>query len=149
MIHQDQQGNSVTYKDDFEQKIHVLAGQPLRVLACAYTELHEQDWLSMEEKQPTPSHCLTELVQTGALKFIMIGAFGLKDNLRTNVGSCVKYAREHGQMNVRLISGDHIETATAVARKCGILKSKEQGGAYSVMDGDRFEEMVGGMECDE
>jgi len=103
----------------------------------------------MEEKQTTPSHCLTELVQTGALKFIMIGAFGMKDNLRQNVGSCVRYAREHGQMNVRLISGDHMETAVAVARKCGILRAKEQGGNYSVMEGDRFEELVGGMECDE
>ena len=111
--------------------------------------MHEQDWLGQEEQFDTPSYCLTELVQTGALKFIMIGAFGLKDRLRPNVANCVKYAREHAQINVRLISGDHGETATSVARKCGILKSDESGKRFAVMDADTFEETCGGMDCDE
>ena len=47
--------------------------------------------------------------------------FGLKDPLRTTVPSCVKYAREHGHINIRMVSGDHIETAKSVAKTCGIL----------------------------
>lgn len=41
----------------------------------------------------------------------MIGAFGLKDSLRPTVKSCVKFARDQAELNVRLISGDHAETA--------------------------------------
>lgn len=33
-----------TYKQDFEERVTVLASQPLRVIACAYAELQEQDW---------------------------------------------------------------------------------------------------------
>lgn len=66
----------------------------------------------------------------------MIGAFGLRDPLRPKVKACVKYAREEGMMNVRMISGDHIETATAVARKADILKSSELGLTYAVMHAD-------------
>jgi len=57
---------------------------------------------------------------TGKLKFIMLGAFALKDPLRPTVKSAVQHAYPH--MNIRLVSGDHIETATAVARKAGILE---------------------------
>lgn len=50
----------------------------------------------------------------------MLGAFALKDPLRPTVKSAVQHAYPH--MNIRLVSGDHIETATAVARKAGILE---------------------------
>lgn len=46
----------------------------------------------------------------------MIGAFALRDKIRTDVRSSVRFAREEGLMSVRMLSGDHIETATAVAR---------------------------------
>jgi len=37
----DQGGLQVAYKDDFQQKIHILAGQPHRMIAFAYAELQE------------------------------------------------------------------------------------------------------------
>jgi Ca2+-transporting ATPase len=92
----------------------------------------------MAAKFPTPSHCLTELVQTQAdrLGFILIGAFALRDRIRTGVRQAVSFARDQGNMSVRLISGDHIETATAVAEKVGIIKPEERGGTYTVMEAD-------------
>jgi len=45
---------------------------------------------------------------------------------------------------VRLVSGDHLETAKAVAKKSGILtEEEEKDGTYAVMTGDKFEKMVG------
>lgn len=38
----------------------------------------------------------------------------------------MKYAKEEGQLTVRMISGDHIETARAVARKAHIIAPKKQ-----------------------
>jgi len=70
---------------------------------------------------------LYELVTTGKLKFILLGAMALRDPLRTTVKSCVKHARDDGHMGIRMISGDHIETAAATARKAGILQDSDQG----------------------
>jgi len=77
-----------------------------------------------------------ELVTAGRLQFIMIGAFALRDKIRTDVRSAVRFAREDGQMSVRMLSGDHIETATAVARQAGIIGRADQGGRYTVMHAD-------------
>ena len=73
----------------------------------------------------------------------MLGAFALRDPIRPMVKSAVGYARDQGQMNIRLISGDHIETATAAAMKAGILSSSERGQEYAVMHADDFENKVG------
>jgi P-type E1-E2 ATPase len=58
---------------------------------------------------------LKELVQTSRIQFNLIGAFALKDKIRSKVKTAVTFSREQAMMNVRLISGDHVETATAVA----------------------------------
>jgi Ca2+-transporting ATPase len=49
-------------------------------------------------------------------------------------------------MNVRLISGDHKETAEKVARDVGIISEAERGGTYTVMEADQFEQMIGGFD---
>jgi magnesium-transporting ATPase (P-type) len=102
--------------------------------------------MEWEQKYPTPSHCLTELVQSGRIQFNLIGAFALRDKIRTGVRQAVTFARDEGNMSVRLISGDHIETASAVAEKVGIIKPTEKGGTYTVMLADEFEERIGGFD---
>jgi len=64
--------------------------------------------------------------------------FGLKDPLRPTVQSCVKYARVHGHINVRMVSGDHIETAKQIAKQAGILKKEDEGRDYSVLLASEF-----------
>lgn len=49
-------------------------------------------------------------------------------------------------MNVRLISGDHVETATAVAESVGIITQEERGGRFTVMHADDFERQIGGFD---
>lgn len=51
-------------------------------------------------------------------------------------------------MNIRLVSGDHIETARVVARKAGILSAEdeeqnESDQRFCVMHADTFEQKVG------
>ena len=50
-----------------------------------------------------------------------MAAIGLKDPIRNKVKSAIKYATEQGQLSVRMVSGDHLETAKAVALKAGII----------------------------
>jgi magnesium-transporting ATPase (P-type) len=61
------------------------------------------------------------------------------------VQSCVQYARDHARLGVRLVSGDHIETAKMVAIKAGILKPEETGKPFAVMLASEFRSHVGGI----
>jgi magnesium-transporting ATPase (P-type) len=51
-------GAQFSYRDDFNQKVHELAGKPYRVIACAYTEVNLQEWENKENNFETPSDCL-------------------------------------------------------------------------------------------
>lgn len=54
----------------------------------------------------------------------LIGLFALEDPLRDKVKLSVQYARR-GKINVRMVSGDNLETAVAYAKNAGILEPKD------------------------
>jgi len=70
--------------------------------------------------------------------------------LRATVKSAVKYAKTNGHMKLRMISGDHIETARVTALKAGILEEADDQDRqeYAVMHADTFEQKVGLNEDD-
>mmetsp|Transcript_34255 Transcript_34255/g.25322 ORF Transcript_34255/g.25322 Transcript_34255/m.25322 type:complete len:87 (+) Transcript_34255:637-897(+) len=53
-----------------------------------------------------------------------LAIFALQDDLRDKVLRSVQYAAK-GNINVRMVSGDNLQTATAVAIKAGILTEEE------------------------
>ena len=59
--------------------------------------------------------------------------------------SCVQYARFYAQLGVRLVSGDHLDTARQVALKSGIMTQQESFKKNSVMLGIDFRERIGGL----
>jgi len=121
-----------------------MASNPLRVIAFAFTEMDLDDWMrSIEGRGGTPERALEDALSNGALSLTFIGTFGLRDPLRPKVQSAIKYARESGKLGVRLVSGDHIETAKAIALKSGILKPEEASKLYSVMTAEDFRATVG------
>jgi len=124
-------------------QVKEMASQPLRVLSFAYTQLSLDQWMKFEQSDVTPEQQLEEYLVGGQLKLCFVGAFGMKDPLRPRVQSCVNYARNHAQMQVRLVSGDHIETAKAVAIKAGILKPEEANIPFAVMESHQFRDYVG------
>ena len=44
-----------------------------------------------------------------------------------------------------MVSGDNLETATAVAIKAGIITEEESKQRYTCMVGEEFRKLVGGM----
>ena len=52
--------------------------------------------------------------------YTLIAVFGIKDPLRPGVREAVKTCHDAG-INVRMVTGDNINTAKAIARECGIL----------------------------
>ena len=99
-----------------------MASRPLRTMAFAFFELDEQQWYDQYESQsPTPEIALEDSLVNGTLTLSFIGTIGLRDPLRQKVKSCVEYAKDKAKMSVRMVSGDHLETAKKVALKAGIL----------------------------
>lgn len=52
----------------------------------------------------------------------LIAIAGIKDPIRLDVPNAIKQCNKSGVM-VRMVTGDNIITATAIARECGILDS--------------------------
>jgi len=86
---------------------------------------------------------LEDCIRNGNIPFAFIGVFGLKDPIRKNVNGFVQWGRNHGNLSLRMLSGDHVKTATAVALKCGILRQEEQRKEYTVMTGEELRETIG------
>ena len=75
---------------------------------------------------------------------VFLGVVGLKDPVQPEVPRAVKSVKRAG-VKVRLITGDNVETAIAIAKDCGILDKNfvRREGEYYVMEGDDFAKQVG------
>ena len=101
-------------------------------------------WNSNYENQGMSTEkVLEDALTSGNLKLTYLATFGLKDSLRDTVKSAVWHAREEGNINVRMVSGDHLETAKVVAEKAGILTEEESVKPFSVMSAQDFRSTVG------
>lgn len=92
----------------------------MRTIGFAYREMDMHTWNSEIDSGKTPLQALEDFLEEDP-SMTLIGIFGLKDSLRAKVQSCVHYARFYAQLGVRLVSGDHMDTARQVALKSGIM----------------------------
>ena len=92
--------------------------------------------------------CIAERVVTGMVDkdltvlekdLVLVGLVGIEDPLRKEVPAAIQDCQSAGIV-VRMVTGDNIQTARAIAKKCGILTSDD--GEGSVMDGKTFRERV-------
>lgn len=77
----------------------------------------------------------------------MVGIFGLKDPLRDGIRVAVEKCNRAG-INVRMVTGDNIDTARAISVEAGILTEADladtENQEYKCMEGAAFREAVGG-----
>ncbi|KAF5451252.1 hypothetical protein F2P56_026372 [Juglans regia] len=85
--------------------INQFASEALRTLCLAYMEL--ENGFSVENPIPVSG-------------YTCIGIVGIKDPVRPGVKESVAICRSAG-ITVRMVTGDNINTAKAIARECGIL----------------------------
>ncbi|KAH0936266.1 hypothetical protein HID58_013383 [Brassica napus] len=85
--------------------INEFANEALRTLCLAYMDL--ENGFSPDEAIP-------------ASGFTCVGIVGIKDPVRAGVKESVELCRRAG-ITVRMVTGDNINTAKAIARECGIL----------------------------
>jgi Ca2+-transporting ATPase len=91
--------------DHLKATIDSFANEALRTLCLAYMEV--EDGFSVNDQIPTDG-------------YTCIGIVGIKDPVRPGVKESVAICRSAG-ITVRMVTGDNINTAKAIARECGIL----------------------------
>ncbi|XP_072992596.1 calcium-transporting ATPase 10, plasma membrane-type-like [Typha latifolia] len=105
----DTEGNIVPLDEasisHLKSTIESFANEALRTLCLAYVELEN----GFSADQPIPVDGYT-----------CIGIVGIKDPVRPGVKESVAICRSAG-ITVRMVTGDNINTAKAIARECGIL----------------------------
>ncbi|KAL5988709.1 Calcium-transporting ATPase 12, plasma membrane-type [Asimina triloba] len=110
----------------FQQTIEALAAQSLRCIAFAHKQIEEIDAGS---DLKLPENGLT-----------LLGMVGLKDPCRPGVRNAVDACRKAG-VDVKMITGDNLYTARAIAAECGILRA-DQDSNEAVIEGKEFRSLT-------
>ncbi|KAL6689902.1 cation transporting ATPase [Trichoderma pleuroticola] len=123
------------HKDTIRHIIFGFTTQSLRTLALSYVDFQEwpPHWLQTDDISAGSNDIqLPDILQD----MTWIGVVGIRDPVRQGVPAAVEACRR-ASVSVKMVTGDNIETARAVGRECGILKtsSREEG---MVMEGQDF-----------
>ncbi|KAM3240618.1 hypothetical protein ACQJBY_053964 [Aegilops geniculata] len=111
----------------FRKYIEDMAEQSLRCVAFAYRNLDRKDIPNEEQRinWELPDNDLT-----------LIGIVGMKDPCRPGVRDAVELCTNSG-VKVRMVTGDNLQTARAIALECGIL-TDPQASAPVIIEGKVF-----------
>jgi len=113
--------------------INQMAGRALRTLALAHRSWGNVNDLPSDYKINPPD----------SEKLVLDSVVGIIDPLRGDVKEAVRTAQGAGVM-VRMVTGDNIITACAIATQCGILTGKGE-----MLSKERYESIKGTPELDE
>lgn len=102
-----------------------LAQQALRVLGVAYRPLGQQ--VNAEEEVER--------------NLIFLGLFAMKDPLRPEATEAVRLCRQAG-IRTAMITGDHKETAVAIARELGLQRNDDMALSGAELDGFTDEQLT-------
>ena len=110
-------GEKKSLDDSISMKIKVTIEEfnkdKLRSLYIAYKDISQNEYDNCEKVDQN-----NKLIDQDNLIFLAV--FGIKDSLRDGVKEAVKKCHD-ASVNVIMVTGDNIVTATAIAKDCGIL----------------------------
>ncbi|XP_027099055.1 putative calcium-transporting ATPase 13, plasma membrane-type [Coffea eugenioides] len=110
----------------FEEIIQGMAASSLRCIAFAHKKITEANDASGEIQQTLEDRNL-----------ILLGIVGLKDPCRPGVKKAVEDCQYAG-VKIKMITGDNVFTARAIATECGILKPDLEANDELVVEGVEF-----------
>ncbi|RKF62207.1 Calcium-transporting ATPase 2 [Erysiphe neolycopersici] len=119
-------------RQDVLDQINNYASQSLRVIAFTYRDFNE--W-PIKRARSTDGNVNDVDFTDVFKKMTLFGFFGLQDPLRDGVSFAVKRCQDAGVV-VRMVTGDNMNTAKAIAKECGILSTDGL-----VMEGPEFRRM--------
>ncbi|CAA7012826.1 unnamed protein product [Microthlaspi erraticum] len=107
-------------KIKFEQIIQSMAAKSLRCIAFAYSEDNGEETKKLREE-----------------RLSLLGIVGIKDPCRPGVKKAVEDCQFAG-VSIKMITGDNIFTARAIAVECGILTPEDETNKDAVLEGEEF-----------
>ena len=99
--------------EKIKNKIKEYNKDKLRSLYVAYKDITKEEFKNCEKVNDEG-----KLIDTYGMVFLAV--FGIRDSLRDGVKEAVHKCHE-ASVNVVMVTGDNIVTATAIAKECGIL----------------------------
>ncbi|KAI8522969.1 hypothetical protein RHMOL_Rhmol13G0038500 [Rhododendron molle] len=114
-------------RKQFEKIIQGMAASSLRCIAFAYKQISEQEIKYIDDGKKTHQ----KLEEDG---MTLLGIVGLKDPCRPGAKKAIQICRAAG-VDIKMITGDNVFTAKAIATECGILDHYDQ----QVSDGEVVE----------
>ncbi|VVB16277.1 unnamed protein product [Arabis nemorensis] len=128
----DEDGNVAPMTEDkalyFKNGIEEMAGRTLRCVALAFRTYEA-------EKVPTGEELSKWVLPEDDL--ILLAIVGIKDPCRPGVKESVQLCQNAG-VKVRMVTGDNIQTARAIALECGILTSDAEASEPNLIEGKSF-----------
>ncbi|KAK4407186.1 Calcium-transporting ATPase 12, plasma membrane-type [Sesamum angolense] len=118
-------------RSQFEKIIQGMAASSLRCIAFAYKQVEPEESKSNEDDKTTTSESLSEHDLT------LLGIVGIKDPCRPGARKAIQSCRVAG-VEVKMITGDNVFTAKAIAAECGILDYNQQVASGEVIEGVEF-----------
>jgi len=114
---------------EIKREISTYASLSLRTISLAYRDFNQWPPHGVKRQPDDPSQAEFDDVYNN---LTWIGVLGIQDPVRKGVPKAVADCKRAG-VNVKMVTGDNIDTARAIAKECGIL---QMGGR--VMEGQDF-----------
>ncbi|XP_009792877.1 putative calcium-transporting ATPase 13, plasma membrane-type [Nicotiana sylvestris] len=131
----DAEGNMKTLeksdKEECDRIIEGMAASSLRCIAFAHKQLpktEQEDHEQIHGSIPDSS-------------FILLGFIGLNDPCRPGVKKAVEDCQNAG-VNIKMITGDNVFTAKAIATECGIFHPNLEADEGEVIEGEKFRNLT-------
>lgn len=144
----DNNGNAVELDTQAKDRIlkevvtNTFAKKAFRTLLIAYAELSKDEYERLREANNNfHSERDREALENS---LTVIGIYALQDPLREEVVDSVKRCHRAG-INIRMVTGDNLDTAKAIAVEAGIVSASEVDDKYVCMEGKEFRELCGGL----
>ncbi|KAM7473532.1 hypothetical protein LguiB_020775 [Lonicera macranthoides] len=129
----DANGHLVPMDDDqaklFRESIEDMAARSLRCVAFAFRSCEMEEVPTIEEE--------LEHWNLPEDNLVLLAIVGLKDPCRPGVRDAVQLCKNAG-VKVRMVTGDNLQTAKAIALECGILESDADATEPNLIEGKSF-----------
>lgn len=121
---------------EFENIIQGMAASSLRCIAFACKKIENYEY---KEKESTSTSNEITISQKNLSEenLTLLGIVGMKDPCRSGAKKAIESCRFAG-VDVKMITGDNIFTARAIAMECGILNPSEHVANGEVVEGVEF-----------
>ncbi|VVA22232.1 Hypothetical predicted protein [Prunus dulcis] len=120
----------------FRESIEDMAARSLRCVAIAYRS-YELESVPTDEQQ-------LALWALPDDDLVLLAIVGIKDPCRPGVRDAVQLCQKAG-VKVRMVTGDNVQTAKAIALECGILTSDSDATVPNLIEGKVFRDLSDGQ----